>query len=236
MKILAIVPAYNEAKNIERVINNIAKEEPKIDIVIINDGSDDETGLIAEKTKKATVINLPHNLGIGGTIQTGFKFAERKNYDVIIRTDGDGQHQSEEIKKLLKPIMDKEADLVIGSRFLNRGNSYPNLIRRAVQKIISSLISLITWQKITDSTSGFRCYTKESISFLNKYCSIDYPEVEEIIFLKKNQFKIKEVGVSTKNREEGVSSFTTIKSLYYLLRVILSIFINILRTPIIKKR
>ena len=235
MRILAIIPAHNEGKNILGVINNIAKENPKTDILIINDGSDDETGLIAEEAGKGTTINLPHNLGIGGTIQTGLKFAERRNYDAVLRVDGDGQHQPEEIKKILKPVLNKEADLVIGSRFLDQKNPYPFSVRRIGQKIISLLISLIIQQKITDSTSGFRCYNKKSVYFLNKFYPIDYPEPEEIIFLKKNHFKIKEVAVLMKLREKGLSSFTTANYMYYLSTVILSVFINVLRAPIIKK-
>jgi glycosyltransferase involved in cell wall biosynthesis len=234
MKILAIIPTYNEERNIEGVINNIKIEEPNIDILLVDDGSSDKTTFIAEKTQKVTVITLPNNLGIGGAIQTGFKYTERKNYDIIVRVDGDGQHKAEEIKKIAKPILDKEVDIVIGSRFLNQDKSYPISVRRMGQKIISFLISVIIRQKITDGTSGFRCYNQHSIILLNKYYPTDYPEPEEIIFLKKNKFKIKEVGVFMGSREEGSSSLTTIKSLYYMVKVILSIFISILRNPVIK--
>lgn len=234
MKILVIIPAYNEAKNIVGVIDDIKKLDSNLDILIIDDGSSDQTSQMAEGTGKAIVITLPNNLGIGGAIQTGFKYAERKNYDIIVRVDGDGQHKAEEIKKIVKPVLDKEADVIIGSRFLNQNKSHPVSIRRIGQKIISFLISVIIRQKITDGTSGFRCYNQHLIILLNRYYPTDYPEPEEIIFLKKNKFKIKEVGVLMRSRVEGSSSLTAIKSLYYMVKVILSIFISILRTPVIK--
>lgn len=234
MRIIAVVPAYNEAKNIEGVINNIKKEEPDLDILVIDDGSVDNTTFIAQNSQKATVITLPHNLGIGGVVQTGFKYAERNNYDLIVRLDGDGQHPAEGITKILQPVLTGEADLVIGSRFLKDSETYPDFIRRVGQRIISFFVSILSGQKISDSTSGFRCYNKKVIVLLNKYYPADYPEPEEIIFLKKNNFKIKEVAVSMFQREEGNSSITFIKSLYYMMKVILSLFISILRTPIIK--
>lgn len=235
MKTLIIIPAYNEEKNIERVIADLKQEGLNLDILIIDDGSSDHTTLIAEKTQKAMVVTLPNNLGIGGAVQTGFKYAERNNYDAVVRVDGDGQHRPAEIPKIIKPILDQEADLVIGSRFLNPDRPHSIYARRIGQKIISLLTSAITGQKITDSTSGFRGYNRQAIILLNKYYPSDYPEPEEIIFLKKNKFKIKEVEVSMRQREEGSSSLTTIKSIYYMIKVVLSIFIALLRTPIIKK-
>lgn len=234
MRTLIITPAFNEEKNIAGVINDIKKNLPEIDILVIDDGSADQTAEIVQKTRKATLIILPHNLGIGGAVQTGFKYGQKESYDLIIRVDGDGQHQASEIAKLLRLILDKEADVVIGSRFLEKDRPYLLSVRRIGQKIISSLTSLLIGQKITDSTSGFRGYNKKAIALLNQYYPADYPEPEEIIFLKKNKFKIREVGVSMRERGEGKSSLTTIKSLYYMLKVILSLFISLLRTPIIK--
>lgn len=235
MKTLVIVPAYNEAKNIGKVIGEIKQEEPNFDILVIDDGSTDNTTFAAQNSQKATVITLPHNLGIGGAVQSGFKYAERNNYEIIIRVDGDGQHRADEIKRIVGPVLSKEADLVIGSRFLKKDRSYPSLVRRIGQTIISFLISIIIREKISDSTSGFRCYSRNLITLFNKYYPSDYPEPEEIIFLKKNKFKIKEVAVSVKNRVEGNSSLTAIKSIYYMIKVILAIFISVLRTPVIKE-
>ncbi|MBI4101543.1 MAG: glycosyltransferase family 2 protein [Candidatus Nealsonbacteria bacterium] len=235
MRILAIIPAYNEEKNIEGVINDVKKEEPGIDVLVIDDGSVDQTALLAGKTKKATVVSLPYNLGIGGAVQTGFKYAESYGYDIVIKVDGDGQHKAEEIKKILQPVLGGQADVAIGSRFLRGNKSYPIFVRRIGQQVISFLTSLVVGQKITDATSGFRCYSKLAVLWLNRYYPADYPEPEEIIFLKKNKFRIKEVWVVMRNRLGGSSSLTTLKSFYFMIKVTLSILINFLRTPVIKK-
>lgn len=235
MKILVVIPAYNEEKNIENVINDIKKEEAMMDVMVVDDGSSDNTGLIAEKTQKVILLSLPYNLGIGGAMQAGFKYAKRNNYDIIVKFDGDGQHKAKEIKKILEPILKKEADMAIGSRFLEGNKSYPVFARRIGQKIFSILTSIIIGQKITDSTSGFRCYNRQATNLFEEYYPTDYPEPEEIIFLKKNNLKIKEVWVSMANRQGGNSSITIIRSLYYMVKVILSLLINLLRAPIIKK-
>lgn len=234
MRILAIIPAYNEEKNINQVIRDIKKEELSLDILVINDGSFDRTGKIAEDSGATAVINLPINLGIGGAIQTGFKYAQKNNYNIVVRLDGDYQHKAEEIKKILKSVLVKEVDVVIGSRFLGKEQPDIPFWRRLGQRTISSLASLLSRQKITDSTSGFRCYNQLAVNLLNLYYPTDYPEPEEIIFLKKNKFKIKEEAVLMRDREEGVSSLASFKSLYYMVKVSLSLLISFLRTPVVK--
>src|SRR3989344_5624039 len=224
MDILVIVPAYNEGQNIETVINDVKKEAPQAEIMVINDGSSDQTGFIAEATQKATVINLPYNLGIGGAVQAGFKYAKRNGFQTVVRVDGDGQHPAQGIAMVLEPILNGEADMVIGSRFLYSSGEKPR-----------SVLARSSGQKITDASSGFRAYNEEVINLLNKYYPADYPEPEEIIFLKKNNFRIKEVGVPMKIRTKGSSSITSVRSIYYALKVALSLFIGILRNPIIKK-
>lgn len=236
MKILIIIPAYNEEENIKGVIEDVIRYESHAKILIIDDSSSDRTAPIVKETKKADIVTLPHNLGIGGAVQTGFKYARRNNYDVVVRVDGDGQHRADQIKKILQPILEKEVDVTIGSRFLGILTRYPHFIRRTGQKIISSLISLLTRQKITDASSGFRCYNKDAIELLSQYYPSDYPEPEEIIFCKKNNLKIKEVGILMREREKGTSSLTVINSMYYMIKVTLSILINILRTPTIIKK
>lgn len=237
MKLIVVIPAYNEEHSIDAVINQIPKDIPGIDaleIVVIDDGSSDETTKVAKETNQATVITLPYNLGIGAAVQTGFIYAQRKDYDIVVRVDGDGQHRPEDIPKLLRPIMENETDIIIGSRFLEGQGSYPVSSRWLGQRLIALLTSLIIRQRITDSTSGFRCYNKQSIALLNEYYPVDYPEPEEIIFLRKNKFRIQEIRVKMQERQEGNSSLTVIKSPYYLIKVILSLFISMLRSPVIK--
>ena len=144
MKTLIIIPAYNEEKNIKEVIDNVSREKPHAKILVIDDGSSDRTSPIVKETKKADIVTLPHNLGIGGAVQTGFKYAHRNNYDVVVRVDGDGQHRADQIKKILHPVLHQEANIVIGSRFLGIPTRYPHFIRRTGQKVISSLILLLT--------------------------------------------------------------------------------------------
>lgn len=236
MRILAIVPAYNEEKNIAGVVQDIKSSEPGLDILVINDGSSDRTASVIDNLPGVRAVNLPFNLGIGGAVQTGFKYAELYDYDIVIKVDGDGQHKAEEIKKILQPMLEGQADVVIGSRFLKGNKSYqPVFARRMGQQVISFLTSLVIRQKITDATSGFRCYSKKVIKWLNEYYPADYPEPEEIIFLKKNKFRIKEVWVVMRDRLGGSSSLTTLKSFYFMIKVTLSILINFLRTPVIKK-
>ena len=236
MKTLIIIPAYNEEENIRQVVESVNKYEPHAKILVIDDGSSDSTASIVKNTKKADIIVLPHNLGIGGAVQTGFKYAHKNDYDLVVRVDGDSQHRTDHIQKILQPILHQETDIVIGSRFVGVPTRYPHFIRRIGQKIISSLISLLTREKITDASSGFRCYNKDAIELLSQYYPSDYPEPEEIIFCKKNNLRIKEVGILMREREKGTSSLTAINSVYYMIKVILSIVINILRTPTMIKK
>lgn len=235
MKILIIIPAYNEAENIKKVIENVRKQKPNVKILVIDDGSSDDTAKIVQRTQRTEIIMLPHNLGIGGAVQTGFRYAYRNKYDIVIRVDGDNQHRADQIEKILKPVLEQEAEIVVGSRFLNNRRKYPISIRRIGQKIISSLVSIIVSQRVTDATSGFRCYDKRTINLLSRYYPSDYPEPEEIIFCKRNHLKVKEVGILMKQREKGKSSLTPMKSIYYMIKVTLAVLISILRTPVITK-
>ncbi|MDD5145058.1 MAG: glycosyltransferase family 2 protein [Candidatus Pacebacteria bacterium] len=234
MKSIIIIPAYNEEENIGKVVRDVCKVNPEDDILVVNDGSSDRTGLTVKEIQKAKLINLPYNLGIGGAVQAGFKYAMGLNYDLVTRMDGDGQHQASEIKRIKEPVLKGEADVSIGSRFLDIASPKSILGRRIGQKLIGLITSLVSGQKITDATSGFRCYNKKALALLTKFYPSDYPEPEEIIFLKKNKFKVRETGVLMKERKGGTSSLNVIKSIYYAIKVSLSIFINILRTPLIK--
>ncbi|MDD5606830.1 MAG: glycosyltransferase family 2 protein, partial [Candidatus Pacebacteria bacterium] len=161
--------------------------------------------------------------------------AKRNNYDIVVNVDGDGQHRADEIKKIMEPVLQKKADVVIGSRLLLKNQKYPILGRRIAQKIISFLILLFSGKRITDSTSGFRCYNKKAIDLLSQYYPTDYPGGEEVVFLIKNGIKIKEVPISIKMRKKGSSFLNITISIHYMIRVALSIFINVFRASIIKE-
>ena len=227
MKTLVVVPAYNEAESINLVINDLKEYFPEGDIIIINDGSSDETSRIA-RSYDVKVIDLPYNLGIGGAVQTGIKYALINNYDVAIQFDGDGQHMAKEIKHIVHEVREG-ADMVIGSRFLNStGYSMP-LSRKIGSMVFSSVMSLTCGQKFTDTTSGFRAYTKKAIKLFSVYYPDDYPEVEALIVAHKNRFNIKEVSVSMRQRGKGKSSITSLRAVYYMIKVLLAIFISLLR-------
>lgn len=229
-KVLVIIPAYNEAENIDEVVRSINQEFPKFDMVVVNDASNDETGKIAIQTKLAEVIQLPFNLGIGGCVQTGFKYAFKHNYDVALQFDGDGQHLISELKNILKPILDGTADCVIGSRFIQDEESFrPTSVRMFGIRLLRSVSYVIIGQYIADQTSGFRAYNKQSIKFLADTYPDHYPEPELIVLLGKNKFRIKEVFTQMRERQGGISSIPIWKGPYYIMRVILAMLMASLR-------
>ncbi len=234
-KIVAIVPAYNEEDNIEKVINDLKEHQPLIKIVVINDCSTDNTQNIVNQLGE-TVINLPINLGIGGAVQTGLKYSISNQYDITIQFDGDGQHKASEIEKILKPIVNGDADVVIGSRFLGHGNFKSNFARRFGIWIFMLVNSILLRSKITDNTSGFRAYNKTAVKFLARYYPQDYPEPEAVIELYRNRFRICEVPVSMKEREGGSSSIKAFSSIYYMIKVLIANLIAFSRKPCYKER
>lgn len=232
-KILIIIPAYNEEANIRKVILSLKKQDDDYTCLVINDGSKDNTQQEAESTGLATVIQLPSNLGIGGAVQTGFKYALYHNYDYAIQFDGDGQHLPSEIPKILEPLYKQECDSCIGSRFVVKTNGFQSTcMRRVGIRFFEFLNNLLIKQKITDSTSGFRAYNKQAIAFLAAHYPTDYPEPETIILLGKNNFTIKEVSVEMRERQGGHSSISGLKSAHYMIKVSLAILMTAQRTQL----
>ncbi len=231
MKILVIVPAYNEENAIGNVITDLKSNFPEGDILIVNDGSIDNTSIVAKGYRDVNVVDLPVNLGIGGAVQTGFKYAKRYDYDIAVQFDGDGQHLAKEIYKIIKPITENKADVVIGSRFLERGKEFfkSTFLRRVGIKIFELINSIIIRQRVTDNTSGFRAFGKEAISFLSLNYPADFPEPEAVILLGRNRFRIAEVSVEMRERQAGKSSIYGFKSIYYMIKVILCIIMTALR-------
>ena len=234
VKIAIIVPAYNEERNIAGVIQSLKACDPAWHVIVINDGSVDKTAQVAMDTGLATVLSLPCNLGIGGGVQTGFKYAHRNGFDVAVQFDGDGQHVAEEIPRLVAPIVAGEADVVIGSRFCDPSQEgfKSTRMRRVGIKTFELLNSLLIKQRITDNTSGFRAYNRKAISLLGKLYPVDYPEPEAVILLGRNGFTIAEIPVRMKERQGGVSSISGFHSAYYMVKVILSILIEYMRPPL----
>jgi len=226
MKTLIIIPTYNEEKNIKNTIEKLLKlNNPDIDYIVINDGSTDKTLQIL-KENHFNYIDLPTNLGIGGAVQTGYKYALYNNYDIAIQFDGDGQHNPEYINELIQKIT-LGNDLVIGSRFIKNLDGFKSTkTRRIGIKLLSTLIQLCTHKKITDPTSGFRACNKKIIKLFSLDYPYDYPEPDTIVKVIKKNFKVKEIPVIMNEREQGQSSINIIKSIYYMIKVSLSIIIS----------
>ena len=223
-KVLIIIPAYNESQNIEKVVDNIVEHYPQYDYVIINDGSKDDTREVCRK-RKYNYINLSINLGIGGAVQTGYKYARDKGYDVAVQIDGDGQHDIAFLEEML-PILEKnEADIVIGSRFINKDGFQSSAMRRFGIHFLSLLIWICTGKHIKDVTSGFRAVNKRFIQYYAENYPIDYPEPEAIIAAIMNRGKVKEYPVVMREREAGTSSIKMFASVYYMIKVTLAILI-----------
>lgn len=229
-KILLIIPAYNEEKNIlntyKKIIEYNKINKTDYDVIVINDGSNDKTEKVCIKN------NIPHislicNLGIGGAVQTGYRYAYNNGYDIAVQFDGDGQHDIEYVKDVIAPIVIGQADMVIGSRFVDNTSSdfKSSKFRRIGIKLISFFIRLTTKRKIYDTTSGFRAVNKKLIEkFANKY-PVEYPEPVSTTEILKYNYKVLEIAVSMNEREHGVSSIKTWKNIYYMINVILLIIL-----------
>jgi len=224
-KTLVIIPAFNEEGAVEKVVAEVKEHLPQVGILVVNDGSSDLTSKKAKETG-AIVLDLPFNLGIGGAMQAGYKYAFEKGYEIAIQVDGDGQHDPKEIPKLLKALGEKEVDMVIGSRFIGDSKFKSSMMRRVGISIFSKVISLIVGQKITDPTSGFRAGNRKAIQLFAFDYPQDYPEPEVLVLLHKCGLKMAEVPIVMNERYAGESSITKIRSIYYMVKVLLAIFVD----------
>lgn len=232
IRIAAIVPAYNEEKAVADVVSDInsvaIKHQLNIDVIVINDCSTDSTSEILFGLK-CIALELPINLGIGGAVQTGFKYAFENNYDYAIQIDGDGQHPATEIPKLVKEAIDKKYNIVIGSRFISKEGYQSSSVRRFGINYFKRLNQFLVGVTVNDSTSGLRLIDKKVLSLVSEYYPDEYPEPEAIILYSLNNFKIGEVAVAMKERQGGVSSIGAVSSVYYMFKVTLAIVYTFIR-------
>jgi glycosyltransferase involved in cell wall biosynthesis len=234
-KIVIIIPAFNEEASVGEVIERVHRQFPGGDVVVINDGS---TDLTAEKARanQATVLDLPFNLGIGGAMQTGYRYAYEKGYDIAIQVDADGQHDPAEIPKLLEALEVGGADMVVGSRFVGESRYKASIMRRLGISVLSGVISIINRQIITDPTSGFRAANRRAMELFAADYPQDYPEPEVLVLMGRCGLRIEEVAVKIDPRFYGESSITRIRSAYYMIKVLLAIFVDIFKkTPILRE-
>lgn len=224
-RIVAIVPAYEEAAAIGGVVAEINDFDPAIDVVVVDDGSSDATAAVAADAG-AAVVRLPFNLGIGAAVQTGFRYALEHGYDVAVRLDGDGQHDPAELPKLLEPLERGEADVVTGSRFREGEDGYrPPIARRLGITWFARLVTLLSGQRVTDTTSGFQALNGRGIALFASDYPSDYPEVEATVLVLKHRLRLLEVPVRMREREHGSSSITFLRSIYYAVKVTLALLV-----------
>lgn len=223
-KILLIIPAYNEEENIESVVNNLIQNYPQYDYVVINDGSQDCTEEICMRNHY-NLLSLSINLGIGGAVQTGYRYALRNHYDIAIQLDGDGQHDIAYVEKLVQPILDGKADITIGSRFIEKLGFQSSATRRMGISFLSGWIHILCFHKVKDVTSGFRAVNQKFIKIYAENYPSDYPEPEAIVAAIMHRGIIEEVPVIMKERMAGSSSINLKKSIYYMIKVTLAILV-----------
>jgi glycosyltransferase involved in cell wall biosynthesis len=225
---LAVVPAYNESASVGEVVRDLYRSAPGFDVLVVDDGSTDSTAAVAEAAG-ARVVRHPFNLGIGGSVQTGFTFAQQHDYEYLVQVDGDGQHDPAEIGRLEHSMAEHEVDMVCGSRFLSEDHRYPAPIsRRTGIHLFAFLLSRIVRQRVSDPTSGFRLYNRRAIGVFARDYPHDYPEVEAILMVHAHRLRMCEVPVRMYTRGGGVSSIQgTGKSTYYMVKVLLALLVGL---------
>ena len=225
MKCLLIIPAYNEADNIEKVVNNIVQNYPQYDYIVVNDGSKDDTEGICLKNGYQ-VLNLPINMGIGGAVQTGYCYARDNDYDIAVQIDGDGQHDVSFLAEMIRLIEERKADVVIGSRFVEKEGFQSSQMRRIGINFLSNLAWILTGVRVKDITSGYRVINQKFIKIFAEDYPSDYPEPEAMVIAAVHGGKIVEYPVVMRERENGESSITLKKSVYYMIKVTLAMLIR----------
>ena len=231
--IAVVIPAFNEEKTIRGVVEDVCSslhgQGMDAHIIVVNDGSSDGTA-VAVRWLPCTLLNFPFNLGIGAAVQLGFRYARKLGCDAAVQVDGDGQHPAREIGRLLEPILNASADVVIGSRFLLKGGSRSTLGRRIGIRYFNALVGLLIGRRITDSTSGFRALNCRALEICAEEYPDQYPEPEAIISFTKQNLRIAEVSVLMSDRQGGQSSINTFAGFVYMIKVSLAMLVAVLRT------
>jgi glycosyltransferase involved in cell wall biosynthesis len=224
VKILIIIPCYNEEENLERVVARLKKEAPQVDFLIVNDCSTDSSAAIC-KANGWRFLDLPTNLGIGGGVQSGYQYAAANDYDITVQMDGDGQHDPAYLEAVLAPVIAGELDMAVGSRFITKEGFQTSFMRRLGIRIISATIRLLCGARVLDVTSGFRACNKALTAFYARHYAQDYPEPEAIVSAVLNGYRVGEVPVVMQERMGGVSSINVLRSVYYMIKVPLALLV-----------
>jgi glycosyltransferase involved in cell wall biosynthesis len=230
---VAIVPALNEEVAVSRVIDELRACDAGFDVVVVDDGSVDRTAAVAA-AKGVRVLRLPFNLGIGGAVQTGFRYAYEHGYDIAVRVDGDGQHDPAQLGRILEPVLRGDVDVAVGSRFAQVSDGYRSSpTRRIGIHLLAWVVSRIVGQRVTDTTSGFQALNRHGIALFARDYPHDYPEVEATVMVFRHRLRLCEVPVSMRERASGRSSITTLHSIYYMVKVLLAIFVGMFRRHVV---
>jgi glycosyltransferase involved in cell wall biosynthesis len=230
---VAIVPAFNEEGCIGDVIAEIRAFDPGLEVVVIDDGSVDGTSRAA-RAAGAHVLKLPFNLGIGGAVQTGFRYAHENGFDLAVRVDGDGQHDPAQLGAVIEPVLRDEVDIAVGSRYLAASGGYrSSMSRRMGIRILASTVSILTRQRITDPTSGFQALNRKAIRLFAADYPHDYPEVEGLVMVIRHRLRFCEVPVAMRPRAAGQSSIRALSSIYYMVKVLLALFVGSFRRNVV---
>ena len=235
LKRLAVVPAYNEQGSVGRVIGELRALDPDLEIVVVDDGSLDRT-VEEASAAGARVLRLPFRLGIGGAVQTGFRYAFENGFDLAVRVDGDGQHDPAELALLLEPVLAGEADIAIGSRFAGADGYRSSRPRRLGIRILAAAVSALVRQRVTDPTSGFQALNRRAIALFAADYPHDYPEVEATVMVARHRLRRAEVSVSMRERAAGSSSIGAVHSVYYMAKVPLAVFVGMFRRDVVSSK
>ena len=230
---VAIVPAFEEAECVGAVLEELRAVDDGLTIVVVDDGSKDRTAEVA-RAHGAVVVRLPFNLGIGGCVQTGFRYADEQGFDIAVRVDGDGQHDPSQLGAVLAPVLAGEADICVGSRYHEQGGYQSSATRRIGIRILAATVSALTRQRLTDPTSGFQALNRKAIRLFATDYPHDYPEVEALLLLIRHKLRVQEVSVEMRPRAGGRSSIRNFGSIYYMVKVLLALFVGAFRRDVVR--
>jgi glycosyltransferase involved in cell wall biosynthesis len=226
--LLVIVPAFNEAGAIADVVRSVRQYVPGVPVLVIDDGSVDETANTA-RNAGAEVLALPHHLGLGGCVQAGYKLAFELGFEYVIRVDGDGQHDARDIPRVLEKLKTSGCEMVIGSRFLTADSPRTGFVRWLGICLFRAVLRPILGKPVRDPTSGFVGVNRRALQVFSRSFPLEYPEIETLVVLQRRRFHFEEVPCKMRARTAGRSSITALKSLYYITHVLLGVFVNILK-------
>lgn len=226
--LLIVAPALNEEAAIGGVIEEVHQVMPGVPVLVIDDCSGDATAAVARHAG-AEVLSLPHHLGLGGCVQAGYKLAFELGYDFVIRIDGDGQHDPRDIPKIFDVLRNSDCQMVIGSRFVESDAPYTSLIRGLGIRFFRFVLRPILGQDVRDPTSGFVGVNRDALALFSRSFPLEYPEIEALVVLQRGRFRFREVPCRMRKRKAGKSTITAMKSIYYIVHVLLGVFVNILK-------